>query len=563
MGVKSQTEMMFHTNPNSRSPVQSTADSQNAKKYLYNLTTAKYLKGYELLYREKEYFYWFRGNINYLIQFYTLWRREPVELFTSNRQTWYEWTEDKTDVQMVHASTAGFITTLMRDLVFSGPVEIKINDNEELNDRVQKAFASDENDIQEFLKRADMMESVGGTIMFKCNYDPTISEYPILEYYEVDKIDYMEKFGRITNMISVDDLYKNGNEYSLISQHTREGISYTLFNNGNEVPMSDYYSDGEEPRGLTYPKDENGNKGLGPILAVWKMRNHMSKEFFDMKLGASDYEGQIDSLQMLDEIYSRFINQIRATQPVLFMSEELMGFSTDDQGNSYVNKPKDLGVKVYELSGGLSNVDGKSIAAMFNRDVPDLKGVAELASSFEWVLRTMLTLMFIAPSTGNIDTEKVGSNTTSSSLFKREQSTHLLRKSLIESWTTAIKNIVRLVCQWFDIIDSDGNTIPNSYADLSIDVKFPDVDMDDFGTRLDQAVKGYVSGLFSIKEGVKHAFKNKLTETDMDALIADLEKQREDDKKTQETRVVGNDTGKSQSRSSDALSKLAKNESRE
>ena len=451
----------------------------------------------------------------------------------------------------------------MRDLVFSGPVEIKINDNEELNDRVQKAFASDENDIQEFLKRADMMESVGGTIMFKCNYDPTISEYPILEYYEVDKIDYMEKFGRITNMISVDDLYKNGNEYSLISQHTREGISYTLFNNGNEVPMSDYYRDGEEPRGLVYPKDENGNKGLGPILAVWKMRNHMSKEFFDMKLGASDYEGQIDSLQMLDEIYSRFINQIRATQPVLFMSEELMGFSTDDQGNSYVNKPKDLGVKVYELSGGLSNVDGKSIAAMFNRDVPDLKGVAELASSFEWVLRNMLTLMFIAPSTGNIDTEKVGSNTTSSSLFKREQSTHLLRKSLIESWTTAIKNIVRLVCQWFDIIDSDGNTIPNSYADLSIDVKFPDVDMDDFGTRLDQAVKGYISGLFSIKEGVKHAFKNKLTETDMDALIADLEKQREDDKKTQETRVVGNDTGKSQSRSSDALSKLAKNESRE
>lgn len=556
MGRKSETEMSLRRDPKyGKNNTQSTADAQSMKKYLYNLSTAKYMKGYELLYREKEYFFWFMSNINYLIQFYTMWRREPVEILSGNRQTWYEWTEDKTDVQMVHAPVAPFITTMMRDLVFSGPVDIKINGPKRLNERLQKAFAENENDIQNFLKKADMMESVGGTILIKANYDKSISEYPILEYYEVDKIDYMERFGRMTNLITVDTFSKGDREYSLICEHTRKGITYKLYRDGNEVPMTEVYAPGSEPVGFIYGQDEaTGEDILGPILGVWKMRNIVSKEFYDMKLGASDYEGHIDSFQMLDEIYSRFINQIRATQPVLFMSEELMGYRTSHTGELLINKPKDLGVKVYELSGGLSNVDGRAIAAMFNRDVPKLEGVTELASAFEWVLRQILVMMFIAPSTGNIDTESVGSNTTGSSLFKREQSTHLLRKQMIESWTTAIKNIVRLMCQWFDIID--GKVIPNSYDDLNIDVSFPDIDMDDFESRLNQAIQGFVAGLFNIKEGVKHAFKGKMSETDMDALVADLEKQKEELAKRDAAKQKASENTTTKA---DALSKTAKN----
>lgn len=560
MGKKSVTEMLLRRDhKHSKNNTQSTADSQSMKKYLYNLSTAKYMKGYELLYREKEYFFWFMSNINYLIQFYTLWRREPVELLTGNRQTWYEWTEDKVDVQMVHAPVAPFITTMMRDLVFSGPVEIKINGQKRLNDRLQKAFAENENDIQNFLRKADMMESVGGTILIKANYDKNISQYPILEYYEVDKIDYMERFGRFTSMITVDNFIKDSQEYTLIAEHTRKGIEYKLYQDGNQVEMSKAFSEDNKPIGLSYGVtiDEEGNatQNLGPILAVWKQRHLMSKEFYDMKLGASDYEGHIDSFQMLDEIYSRFINQIRATQPVLFMSEELMGYSKDHFGEIVINKPKDLGVKIYELSGGLSNIDGKSIAAMFNRDVPELTGVTELSSAFEWVLRQILTLSFVAPSTGNIDTEKIGSNTTGSSLFKREQSTHLLRKQMIESWQTTIEGIVRLMCQWFDIID--GKTIPDNYDDLNIDVNFPEIDLDDFDSRLNQAISGFVAGLFDIKSGVRHAFKGKLSETDIDELIKSLEKQREERLAAAKAKTDSSTENKTQN--ADVLAKVAKN----
>lgn len=565
MAVKSQTETRLRNRPgDTRDSKQSVADSQNQKEYLYNLSTAKYLKGFQLLYREKEYFFWFQSNINYLIQFYTLWHREPVELLLGNRQTWYQWTEDKLDVQMVHAPVAGFITTMMRDLVFSGPIEIKINGKPTLNKRLQAAFAEDENDIQNFLKRAEMMNSVGGTIAIKANYDKNISKHPILEFYEVDKIDYVERFGRITSILTVDNFTKGDRKYALVCEHNRKGFDYKLFRNGNEVPMNEVYEPSNAPVGHSYGNvvNEDGatSASLGPILAVWKMRHVMSKEFYDMKLGASDYEGHLDAFQMLDEIYSRFINQIRATQPVLFMSEELMGYKETIDGDLIINKPKDLGVKVYELSGGLSNVDGKSIAAMFNRDVPDLTGVAELASAFEWVLRQVLTLMFIAPSTGNVDTEKIGSNTTGNSLFKREQSTHLLRKQMILDWTNTIKNIVRLTCQWFDIID--GKEVPSDYTELNIDVNFPEIDMDDFDSRLKQAVSGFVAGLFNIEEGVKHAFKGKLTETDMNALITDLKKQQEEAKematKNAEAGVAGNSKTNDSTKKADTMAKTAK-----
>jgi len=566
MGLKSMLETIVRGG--SKDNIKNVAESASVKKYLYTLPTAKYFKGLELIYREQENFYWFQDNIDYLKQFYGSWYKKPTTIETmrdnSGYNSWYEWTVDKGDILTVHAPVASFITLMMDNLVFSGPIEIKINNNEALNERLQKAFGPNENDIQNFLRKADLMESVGGTIMFKCNYDKEISDYPILEYYEVNKIDYMEKFGRITDMLTVDTLKKNDLEYNLVGDYNHKGITYKLFRDGNEVDMNDFYDEDSlsKPENYYY-LDKNGNQTFGPILGVWKMRNLLSHEFYDMKLGSSDYEGIIDSFQMCDEIYSRFISQIRATQPVLFMSEELMGYKRDSSGNNVINKPKDLGCKIYELSGGMSIVDGKSIAAMFNRDVPDLTGVDVLASSFEWVLRQILNLKGMAPSSGNMDTKSVGSNTTGSSLFKREQSTHLVRKNLINGWTTAIKGLVRLICQYFDIMDSDGQKIPNDYNDLDIDVMFPDIDMDDFDTRLSESVKGFVAGLFSIKEGVKHAFKNKMSEDDMNKMIAELE---EKEQKNLEAKKANDTTDKetfasedkATAQKTDAMSKINK-----
>jgi len=559
MAEKSRTEQRLRgqRSNKTRSNAQSTADSQQQKKFMYNLPTAKFMKGLQLLYREKEYFYWFQGNVNLLMQFYSLWSREPYEIWGGNRLTWYQWTEENKDVQMVHAPVAGFITDMFRDLIFSGPVGIKINDKPQLDKRLQAAFAKNENDIQNFLKRVDMMESVGGTVLIKANYSAEISDYPLLEYYEVDKIDYVEKFGRMTSLISVDNFSRGDTDYSLVCEHTRKGISYSLFRDGNRVEMSEAFSPDTQPVGLDFGNNSDGTPKLGPILAVWKTRRLMSKEFYDMRLGASDYEGMLDSFQNCDEIYSRFMNQIRATQPVLFMSEELMGYRKDALGNVHINKPKNLGVTVYEMAGGIANVDGKSIAAMFARDVPDLKGVGELAAAFEWQLRQILSLMFIAPSTGNVDTEKIGSNTTGNSIFKREQSTHLVRKQMIDSWVTAIEGIVRLTCQYFDIID---NKPIGDYSKLSIDVTFPDIDIDDFESRLKQGVQAFTAQLFDIRGAVDHIFKDKMSDTDRDSLVERLEAEKKAELERQESKQQAETDKNDLTKKADAMAKMAKKE---
>ena len=513
MGVKSNREMSLRSSGiNGKTNV---GEAQNAKKYLYSLATAKFLQGYQILYREKEYFFWYQNNINYLIQFYSLWRREPVELTVGNRMQWYEWTLEKKDVQMVHAPVANFVTTLMRDLVFTAPVEVNITNNEELNTWLQEALEA--NSFNEFIKKADMLESVGGTIAIKANYDPEVCKFPILEFYELDKIDYMEKFGRITEVITVDNFTHNTREYSLVCRHSRRGIFYELYRDGNRVEMSEVYDEDDMPRGHDYGEE------YGPVLAIWKKRNLNSHEFYNMQLGKSDYEGLIDTFQMCDETFSRYINQIRATQPILFMSEELMGFRQGPRGEPIVNKPVDLGMKVYEMSGGLANVDGRAIMAMFTRDVPELTGVWELQRAFEWLVRTCLINLGLAPSTGNMAGDSVGSNTTGAALFKREQSSHLLRKSLADSWIKAIKEIVRLLLRWKDIIE--GQTVPNMYDDIDIEVCFPELDMDDLTTRLDQAVAGFTAGLFNTERAVDHAFKNILNDSQRKTMVEDLERQ--------------------------------------
>lgn len=527
MGLKSDIEMLFKGS--SGDGVSTISRSQNTKKYLYNLTTAKYLKGYQLLYREKEYEFWFRGNINYLMQFYSLWRKEPVEMSLSSRNVWYEWTEEKEDIQKVHAPIPSFITTMMVNLLFSSPITIKINDNEELDKRLQETLK--DNNFQDFLKRSATLASWSGTIQIVSNFDKSISEHPILEVYEGPRIDYKSKFGRITAMETVDFINKNDREYVIVCERSSKGNKYYLFLDEKDITAQAKEHGIEMPDNLEFSSENE----RGPLLAVWFKNNMMSKEFYDMQIGGSDYEGLVDGFQIADEIYSRFIAQIRGTQPILFMSEDLMGYEVDQNtGQAQVKKPKDLGVKVIELAGGLSNVDGKSIAAMFNRDIPDLSGIKHLQEAFEWQLRHLLTLLFIAPSSGNVESDKVGSNTTGSSLFKREQSTHLVRNTKISAWTKTIQEVVKLIVRYYDIMDGKE---PGLYDDLKVDVVFPDLDADDFNTRLDQAIKSFTANLFDTKEAVNHAFKFTKSETERDDLVKRLEILKEEQEKAKQEQL--------------------------
>lgn len=526
MGQKSQIETLLRIGSSSNEK-QTTALAQESKKYLYNIPTAKYMKGYELLYREKEYMYWYMGNINFLIQFYTFWKQQPSEILGINRHTWFEWSPEVEDLPMVHAPVAGFITDLLRDLVISGDVEVRITGGKKvsLNERVQAALK--DNDFQNLIRRAFNMQSWGGTIAFKANFDKEISEHPILEVYEAPRLDYKERFSRITDIETIDHCNYKGQEYVLITTHNRKGIQYSLWKDGSEVDLDTIPEFGDLKNfefGTITNEDGTEQPKLGPILAVWFENAERSKEFYDMHLGASDYEGILDFFHMADEIFSRFIGQIRATQPMLFMSEELMGWEQLSDGTMRVKKPKNFGARIIELSGGLSNVDGRSIQAMFSRDVPDINS-DKLQEAFEWVLRQALKILGIAPSSGNVATETIGSNTTSAAMFKREQSTHLVRKNRVSGWTVAIQGIVKLLCQYFDIMD--GKTV-GDYADLEIDVIFPEIDADDFNTRMDMAIKGFTAGLFDITSGVDYAMKYSHTKTERENIIKTLEREREE-----------------------------------
>lgn len=528
MGVLSRLANFFRSTTSKEKSTKVVAQAQGLKEYLYNVPTVKYSQGDQLIYRRNEYKYWYMGNIDYLLNFYTMYAPQSQSA-APYRPTWYKWVSgrgsayklegtndlDETDTIPIHAPVAGFLTDLFTQLTFSGDVVIRINneDKKELNDRLQKALT--DNDIQKFLKRWSHMDSWGGTTAVKASIDTDVSEYPILEVYEANKIDYDKRFNRITEIQFSDTILKDDANYNLISTHSRKGIQYALYRGTTEVDL-DSISEGAEAVGFSYPDNTSG-----PVLAVWKTNDTNSKEFYDLNIGASDYEGLIDLFQVADEILSRFLMQIRATQPILFISEELLGYNNKGQ----LNKPKKLGAKVIPLAGGLSNVDGRSISAMFQRDIPVLEGVKELRDSFEWTIRRILSMKGLSPSAGNLDNDTKGANTTESSLYKREQTTHLVRKSRLESWTEAIKSMVILICRYFDLMD--GKDIPEAHEDLKIDVIFPEMDADDFQSRVDEAVKLFTANLFDIEGATNHAFKHALPKEEIVRITTELVKDKE------------------------------------
>ena len=159
---------------------------------------------------------WYRGESNELEQLYT-----QVSDGNTRRCFWASRSTPGMEIRKIHTGLPAVIADRLAGIVIGN-----------LNDFEFKSSAfgdlweeiADENRFKKLLERAVKETLYIGDGAFKISVDPAISDYPLLEYFPGDRIEYTTKRGRITEVIFCSRIKTGkGKEYEL---HEVYGFGY-------------------------------------------------------------------------------------------------------------------------------------------------------------------------------------------------------------------------------------------------------------------------------------------------------------------------------------------------
>ena len=411
------------------------------------------------VYRTKIGKVWLVGNSSELLNFFTeeqsiSFNDNPV-YNRNNRNMFWSKSTVECNIHRVHSRVPNAIVHTMNSVM--GDVEIEENSGQW--EQIAKANKF-EKKLKEKARPLCMAQGYGG---WKINIDKSLSDYPIIEYYDAENVDYIY-VGDIFIGMSFKSYYKDDKDkdYVLVENRFRKNknsyITYELFrlsknNDITPVPLETI------PNLAHYKDEEMVLPGLDRVLAV-------PMKYIDSILypgyGESLLTDYSDLFDMLDEALSQLCQTNRVSTPITWINPEVMRRGTNGQ-IGYEN----LYNRQIMMKEGIPDGEGFQ-----NQDViteqPQLN-FEQYINLVEFVINTCLTGR-ISPATMGID---ISRKDNALAQREKEKITIETRDSFIQSEEECIKDIVEICLIMKEYMDTGAIT----EKDYDVTVKYDDYGM--------------------------------------------------------------------------------------
>lgn len=273
------------------------------------------------IYRTKIGKVWLVGNSSELLNFFTQeqsigYANNPV-YNRNNRNTFWGKSTVECNIHRIHSRVPAAIIQMMNNIM--GKAEIK--ENTGLWEEIAKRNRFD----KKLYERARPLSWAEGYGAWKVNANKEYSDYPMIEYYEAENVDYV-LIGDVIVGVMYKSFYKDKHNKDYVLIETRfvkdknSYITYELFkldknNDLQEVPL-------ETIENLAYLKDkETVIPGLNRILGVpVKYIESILYPGYGESL-LTDYS---DLFDMIDEAYSQLGQTNRVSTPITWVNPEVM-----------------------------------------------------------------------------------------------------------------------------------------------------------------------------------------------------------------------------------------------
>lgn len=451
---------------------------KNALRSFLNLTEANSLNIQidELLDFEANTFVneiWFRGDSYELEQLY---KSIPDYKYSF----WGATSTRGLEIRKIHTGLPKIIVNTLTNVCVDDMQDIKIENIGKDNDwkEIEK-----ENDFKNLVKKAVKKALVTGDGAFKISIDTEVSQYPILEYYEADRIEVKRERGRIKEIRFKKQFNKQGVSYVLKECYGYGYIEYKLYDAYNNEISLDKLEKTKDLQNVYFDKS----------IIMAEYLSFFSSDKWEGR-GQSIFDSKRDNFDALDEAWSQWIDALRANRTKTYIPEDLL--------------PRDINTGAIRAGNAFDNrfiATGTPMQENAQSKIDTVNGAIDYNS----YLSTYITALdlclqgIISPSTLGIDTKKLDN---AEAQREKEKTTLYTRQTIIYSLQNCVEKLVDKV---FKVINIMNNT---ALEDTEISVSFGEYANPSFESQIETVGKAKTQGVMSIESIIEELYGDSKTD---------------------------------------------------
>lgn len=411
---------------------------------------------------------WYRGEPNELEELYA-----QLDDRLGNKHFWGSKPTIGMNVRKIHTGLPAMIIDTLADISTDDLDKIEVDKRQEEWDKI-----AEENNPKALLRDAVVGALVCGDGAFKWSIDTDISKYPIIEFYDGNRVDFEYERGRLVAIVFKTKKIINKQKYTLLERYSKKNITYKLVNKeGKELDIKDFPEIAKK-----YETVINPNEFMMALPVMLKK----SKKYAGR--GKSLLDGKLDNFDAFDEVWSQWMLALRKGQIKTYIPESLL--------------PRDPETGVLLRGSDLDN-DFISVEESINEDAKSKIETTQGQIQHEALLSTYITALdqcltgLISPSTLGIDTKKIDN---AEATREKEKTTLYKRNQIVEVLTKVIKDMVDITFKVYDtmnnkqISDNHGIATFGGYANPS------------FEAQIETVGKAKTNGIMSIETSVEELY---------------------------------------------------------
>ncbi|MGU8529280.1 capsid protein [Clostridium perfringens] len=431
---------------------------------------------------------WYRGEPYELDQFFKNISSDPV----NKARFWSAVPSEDLSIRKIHSGLPAMIADKLSDIVVADldSIEVTGENYNTLWEEIRK-----DNKFDDMLGDIIATTLVSGDGAFKLSIDTEISKYPIIEFFDGDKVEYITQRGRLKEIKFYTFYTKNNRQYKLSETYGKGYINYNLYDsNGNEVSLNTL-DETRELVDVTYKDDF--------IMAVPLMFFKSSK--FEGR-GKSIFDNKSDAFDALDEVISQWIDAIRDGRVQKYIPEDLV--PKDINGN--LMKPNPFDNRFLKVGSSLAE-DAKNEIDMKQANINYEAYVESYSNAIDMCLQGI-----ISPSTLGIDLKKTDN---AEAQREKEKTTLYTRGKLVDILTEVIPELVNIILKTNDVLNKK-NT-----REYEVSIGFGEYASPSFDAVVETVGKAKTYGVMSIEQCIEEMYGDTWTDEDKEEEIKRIKEQ--------------------------------------
>lgn len=367
---------------------------------------------------------WYRGDANELDQMY----KQIHENIKGNINFWGSTPSKHSSIRKIHTGLPAMIVDTLADISTDDLDAIVVEKRQKEWDEISK-----ENKVKAMLRYAVVSTLWGGDGAFKWSIDTDISEYPIIEFYPADRVEYEYERGRLVAIIFKTKKIIKGKKYELRERYDKKGITYKLLDEDKKELKIEAFDELSKYK----PVENNAGFMMAKQLMFRESQKHDGR-------GKSIFDGKLDNFDAFDEVWSNWLLAVRKGQIKTYIPDCFM--------------PRDpkTGVVLRANDFDSDFVVGSDMSENAKNQITTTQGQIQ----YEALLSSYITALdqclqgLISPSTLGIDVKKLDN---AEAQREKEKTTLYKRNQIVEVLTETIKDIVDIT---FKVYDNMSGTAP-------------------------------------------------------------------------------------------------------